>query len=395
MPRANLTPSFVEKAKAQPGAERTVYWDEGLEGFGLMVTPAGHKSFVCQYRVGHQSRRYTIKGVLNLGAARKEAKGVLGAAAKGRDPLAERRKAAGEATNTLKAIGDDYLEREGKRLRSIDQRRDVLERLVYPKFGTRQIDTIRRSEIVSLLDKIEDNNGPVMADHTLATLRRLFNWHAARSDDFLTPIRRGMARTKPQDRKRQRTLTDDELRAVWNTAAAGTGPFDYMLRFILLTATRRNEAAQMRRAELDGSNWLIPAARSKSKADFLLPLSTDAAKVLAEVPALGKVFTFTTDGKRALGGYSKFKRDFDKRCGVTGWTIHDLRRTARSLMSRAGVSPDVAERCLGHVIGGVRGVYDVHSYLDEKRAAFEALAAQIGRILNPPADNVVQLHGAA
>ena len=78
---------------------------------------------------------------------------------------------------------------------------------------------------------------------------------------------------------------------------------------------------------------------------------------------------------------------------MTGWTLHDLRRTARSLMSRAGIPSDHAERCLGHVIGGVRGVYDRHEFHAEKMRAYEALAAQIDRIVNPK-DNVVPLQSA-
>src|ERR1700687_4235376 len=76
------------------------------------------------------------------------------------------------------------------------------------------------------------------------------------------------------------------------------------------------------------------------------------------------------------------------------WTVHDLRRTARSLMTQAGISPDHAERALGHVIGGVRGVYDRHGYREEKRQGFEALAAHIERVLNPQ-PNVVPIRRAA
>jgi integrase len=167
-----------------------------------------------------------------------------------------------------------------------------------------------------------------------------------------------------------------------------------MLQYILLTATRRNEAAQIRREELVGTDWLIPGSRHKSKRDFLLPLSSAATAILDRVPFLGQQrdrgFVFTTDGTHPLSGFSKFKRRFDRACGVTGWTIHDLRRTARSLMSRAGVAPDHAERTLGHVIPGIRGTYDLHEFQDEKRQALEALALQIGRILGPK-DNVVTL----
>jgi integrase len=95
-----------------------------------------------------------------------------------------------------------------------------------------------------------------------------------------------------------------------------------------------------------------------------------------------------------MSGFSKFKHKFDEACGVADWTLHDLRRTARSLMSRAGVAPDHAERCLGHVIGGVRGTYDRHEYAEEKRKAFEALAGQIDRIVNPR-ENVVAIGRAS
>ena len=84
------------------------------------------------------------------------------------------------------------------------------------------------------------------------------------------------------------------------------------------------------------------------------------------------------------------KRSLDEASGVCEWVLHDLRRTARSLMSRAGVNSDHAERCLGHVLSGVRGVYDRHQYLNEMRHAFEALAAQIERIVSP-VPNVVSL----
>ena len=161
----------------------------------------------------------------------------------------------------------------------------------------------------------------------------------------------------------------------------------------------------MARSELsaDGSEWLIPAARYKTKQDHLVPLSNAAQALLRQIPAIGrKGFVFTTRGETPLSGFSKFKSQFDEQVlaelckrdpeaePLTRWTTHDLRRTARSLMSRAGVPPDHAERAIGHVIGGVRGVYDRHAFKDEKRAAFEALAGQIDRVLNPH-DNIVPI----
>jgi len=388
--KAKLTPTFVEKATAEPGAERTVFWDETLPGFGLMVTKAGHRSFVYQYRAGHTSRRMTFPVSLKLDKARKEARKALGGVAAGGDPLQERRKTEALAENTLQSICEEYLRRDGNRLRSKGQIEQTLKRLVYPKLGKRQIDTILRSEIVKLLDKIEDEHGAGMADNTLAHVRKIMNWHATRTDNFRSPIVRGMARTKPGERKRDRILDDDELRAVWRAAKAATGPFGHFVRFILLTATRRNEAADMSDAELTGDDWIIPAARYKTKLDHVVPLSQAARDLLASIQRIAGVPYIFTTGEKPIAGFTKFKEGFDASCGVTGWTLHDLRRTARSLMSRAGVPSDHAERCLGHVIGGVRGTYDRHAYHAEKKQAFEALASQIDRIVNP-SPNVIPM----
>jgi integrase len=259
-------------------------------------------------------------------------------------------------------------------------------RLVYDRLGRVPIASILRSDVVRLLDHIEDERGPVMADRTLAIIRKIMNWHASRSDDFRSPLVRGMARSKNGSRKR--ILEDDELRALWRAAEASTSPFDALVKFLLLTGARRTEASAMRWSEVSGADWALPAARNKTKVDLIRPLSPAALAVIEKLPRIGKAgFVFTTDGRHPVGGFAYGKRILDKASGVTGWRLHDLRRTARSLMSRAGVDKDHGERCLGHVIGGVRGVYDRHEFHEEKRRAYEALAGLIERILNPQ-DNV-------
>ena len=142
--------------------------------------------------------------------------------------------------------------------------------------------------------------------------------------------------------------------------------------------------------ELNSGDWTLPAARNKTKVDLVRPLSKVALAVLPE-RIEGCDLVFTTDGRTPISGFSKFKRSLDVASKVTDWTLHDLRRTARSLMSRGGVPSDHAERALGHVMPGVRGTYDRHEYHDEKRRGFGALASQIERILNPSPANVTQL----
>jgi hypothetical protein len=101
-------------------------------------------------------------------------------------------------------------------------------------------------------------------------------------------------------------------------------------------------------------------------------------------------FVFTLDGKQPVS-FGRAKRNFIDRSGVKDWRMHDLRRTARTLLSRAGVDVDVAERCLGHALAGVRATYDRHSFEREMRAAFEKLAALIERTVNPPANVVTPM----
>jgi integrase len=376
-----LTAAFVREARAEPGKERTVFWDAVLPSFGLAVTERGAKSYVIQYRSGQVSRRYTINSVLGLENARREARAILGMVARGHDPVLERRKAGEAGRNTLRTVCERYLVREGGKLRTTAKRQANLERLVYPALGDRQIDDIKRSDINALLDDIEDQRGAAMADQVLATLRRICNWHAIRDDQFRTPFVRGMARRKPEERERDRILNDDELRAVWKTAEVFPSPWGQFIRFLLLTACRRSEASAMTWGELANGNWTIPAVRYKTGTEVTLPLSSAATKVLAEIPRIeGCEFVFTTDGRAPISGFSTFKLKFDIACGVKDWRLHDLRRSARSLLSRAGVNSDIAERCLGHAIAGVRGVYDRHRYLDEMRAAFEALVIQIDAV---------------
>ena len=134
-----------------------------------------------------------------------------------------------------------------------------------PRIGKLGIYEVRRSHVIKMLDEIEDENGPVMADRTLAYLRKAFNWYATRDDQFNVPVVRGMARVKPKERARTRVLSDDEIRIIWPVLGEA-GTFGALVKMLLLTAQRRDEVAHMSRKEIgqDGI-WTIPAERYKTK----------------------------------------------------------------------------------------------------------------------------------
>ena len=210
----------------------------------------------------------------------------------------------------------------------MDWQRRVLERLVYPDFGDEPIGEIKRRRIIALLDRIEDNSGAPMADMTLAVIRPVFGWHALRDENYANPIVKGMARIERNEHRRDRILDDDELRAVWKTAEERNDAFGAYLRFLLLTMARRDEARELIRAEIKDGQWLLPAARNKTKLDLLRPLSNAARALVESQPEIDDCpYVFTTNGKNAINSLSRDKRDFQDACGVTRWTLHDLRRT--------------------------------------------------------------------
>jgi integrase len=388
-----LTAKSIEHLR--PGTARR----EIPDGNGLyyVIQSSGHRSWCVRYRHNGKSVKLTLSaGPFALADARLESAAAMKARSEGIDPAqahkAEREKAERSKADTLRSVAEEYFAREEKRLRSIGQRRRIFERLIFPVLGGMPIGTIRRTDIIRLIDRVEDKSGPRMADYMAACLQRVFNWFAIREETFQSPIPRGLPkRYNTAEHARERTLSDDELVRVWRTAEDWDGPFGSFVQFLLLTGCRRSEAAGMTRSEVIGTDWVLPALRNKVKRDLVRPLTAEALAILAKQPKFADSdYFFSSNGRHPINGFVRIKKRFDAKCGVTGWTLHDARRTARSLMSRAGVLPHVAEQALGHVVGGVRSVYDKHSFYAEKKVAFEKLAAEINRILHPT-DNVLPM----
>ena len=157
--------------------------------------------------------------------------------------IAIRSRSASPAVNTVNAVLDNYVDRVLANKRSKRTQVSAFDRLVRPRIGMRSLYDLTRADMAKLFDHIDDSSGPVMADRTLAYLRKSFHWQQARDQNFLSPIVTGMTRTSTKERARSRTLTDDELRAIWK-ATEGQGAFQALIRFLLLTAQGARKAQQ-------------------------------------------------------------------------------------------------------------------------------------------------------
>lgn len=376
--RAKISAKTV--SQMQPGEQIA---DTEICGFSARRWDTGSITYSVRYRTATGERKRVnigTHGNVTPDEARKIAKQRAGEVAFGHDPQAKLKTAKAVAGNTVASIWDSYAKRELPKLRSAAAQISAFDRLVRPRIGDRSIYDLKRSDMAKLFDAIEDNNGVAMSDAMLRYLGTCFRRQQIRDEDFNSPIIPGMARTSTKERARKRTLTDDEIRAVWKATEAPT-PYNGFIRFLLLTAARRDEARELPWNEIKGDVWTLPPERNKTKEILVRPLSDDAKAILTSLPRGNDVYVFPGAGGGSMGSPGERKSKLDQDSGTSGWTLHDLRRTARSLMSRAGVLSDIAEICLGHVLPGVRGTYDRHSYADEKRQAFEALAGLVRTIV--------------
>jgi integrase len=366
-----------------------------MRGHYVRVQPSGAKSFVAVTLDPHGKQVWATIGpadVLTIAAAREQARIAISRIKEGKPAF----EAPPVKLDTFEHVAEQWLKRHvrAKGLLSEHEVTRLLRAHVYPAWKDRAFLSIRRSDVAALLDDVEDNHGARQADYVLAIVRGVMSWYATRHDDYVPPIVKGMRRTNPKERARARILDDTEICTVWK-AAETNGTFGALVRLLLLTAQRREKVVSMRRPDIsvDGT-WTIPTeAREKGTAGELV-LPQAAVDIIRAQPHLGKnPYVLAGRGNGHINGYSKAKRALDAKLpkDMPQWQLHDLRRTARSLMSRAGVRPDVAERVMGHAIAGVEGVYDRHSYRDEKADALKRLAALIESIVNPREDVIIAM----
>lgn len=434
-----LTALSVKSAKH--GSERREIPDAGCKGLYLVIQPAGAKSWAFRHRFNGKPKKLTL-GPLYLGGdepeypsidqantlagARKLAGEAALLVAKGIDPAKHKKREKRAARlraehselldrDTIEAVARLFIEKYAKpntretswlqtaRLIGLKPDPEDVSKLVrteaggevLSQWGGRTVHEITRRDVHELLDRIVSRGSPVTANRVLAAIRKMFAWAASRDIVTISPC----AGVSPPtvERSRDRVLTDDELRLVWRGADAIGWPFGPMVQTLILTLQRRDEVADMARAELRPQDrlWTIPKERVKNGQKHEVPLSAAALSLLEQLPKIGRAgLVFTVTGKTPVSGFSRAKDRLDAEIlklqkadaikrgedpkevkPIPHWTLHDLRRTGASGMARLGINLPVIEKVLNHTSGsfrGVVGVYQRHSFADEKRKAMEA-----------------------
>jgi len=363
------------RACTPPAAGRRDYADQICPGLHVRVTSRGTKSFSAMLRVNHRLQRRTIGRYphVSLAQARDATMAMQRGAAEGRDP---RQPAADpESLLTYAELVDRYTElhltpntRSGPDIRASLLHKNMDHLL------TRQAAGITKRELIEVIDAIMATGKAQSAVNVLRRLKMIFNWAADRDLIPTNPCER--IRPPAKTVERDRVLSDREIAAVWQASFQLPSPFGEMYRMLILTGQRRTEVSTLRWSEVDGDLWTIPREKVKKDRPHTVPLSGTAQALLSSLAGRprfsddGFVFS-TTGGASASSNFWKVKLAIDKLSGITGWTIHDIRRTVRSKLAELGIPREVARKILNHEDGKVDRIYNRHEYLAEKREALE------------------------
>lgn len=371
----------------QAGGVSGFLWDTELKGFGLRMNAGGGASYVVQYRMGgreSRTRRYTIGGhgsPWTPFTAREEAARLLRLVDQGIDPVENDKQRRREAVDLAFSKYADHFASScrGKGWTLFVKR--SLERHVKPVLKDKPVPTIKRADVVAVLDRMPPEHR-ANRRNVFAVLRRLFRWAVSRGDIDRSPME-GMETPKAV-KPRERWLSDEELARVWVQAPKTHRCFGPIVRLLIVTGQRREEISGLHWEELNRVEQELKLAgdRTKNGEPTTIPLN---ALAIAELdgfaggetwPKRGRVFP--TASGAAFTAYHKGKTKLDRLVSDDGgepvapWRLHDLRRTLATGFQRLGVRFEVTEAVLNHVGGsrsGVAGIYQRHDWKPEKREA--------------------------
>jgi integrase len=372
-----LTDSTVAALTVPEGKSEILAFDDDFAGFGIRVRKGGSKRYVFQYKINGTNRRVTFKEA-NVKRARAAAQILAAKVTLGTDPALEKETAHDAAGDTFKRCLDRYLARpQGRRReRTLQEIRRHLERNLAPLHRL-HIKKLDRRRVADELARLTVENGAVQSNRTRSSLSAFLGWCLR---EGYVDANVALATNKHEEIPRSRVLDDQELLAVWK-ALPEQGDYRDIIQLLILCGARLREISELRWSEcdLDKATITLPASRTKNHRRHVIPLSEPALAILKGRERGEREFVFGT-GDRGFSGFSKAKRGLDARAKLKApFVVHDLRRSVATGLSALGVTPWVIESVLGHagIKSGIHGVYNLHQFESEKRAALDLWAAHI------------------
>jgi integrase len=394
-----------------PRSGRLEIADMRQAGLVLRITSNGARSFAYRFRHPHSRKtlRATIGGypATTLEAARKRAKEMAAQVADGTNPI-EARNAERQAapTRTCEALAARYLKEHAerhKRPRSAEEDRRNLAVHVLPKWGKRDFRTIRRADVIELVESIVSSGKHAAGNRVHSLISKIFSF--AIDADLLEANPAARLKKRGVENVGRRVLDDNEIRTFWRGIVLPpvSRPVGLALRLALLTAARASEIAGARKSEFenldnpDRAAWLIPGERTKNKRDHLIPLAPLAVKTVKNAIELtgDNEFLFPTrlnrggpiDRHTLTVAVTRFGESLKGPTAKT-WqaeppTPHDLRRSVNTRLAKMGIPKEIRDRALNHVTA-LRDPeskhYNVYEFAKEKREAFGRWTAEIEAI---------------
>jgi integrase/DNA-binding CsgD family transcriptional regulator len=408
--RETLTDASVDRLK--PKRKRYAKSDPDCRGHWIRVEPSGSKSCYAMAYDPNGKQIWARLGPFNaieggLKGAREKARKAIARIKAGLSP-SEAPSAQGQ---TFRQAGELWMKLyvEKKELISKPKKERMLEKVFYPRWENRAFESIRKSDVNALADEVQLKRGDTAADRVILMFNTIARWYAGRTDDYAAPICE--RRIDPKEHERDRILNNEEIRALWAATENGVGSsisptgyytkgynptssaFNAFVRTLLLTTQRDGTVVKMKREDIDADGvWTVPVdSKRRKKTIGKVQLPGMVRREIGNLPIFeGNPYVFAGCGQGHINGLGLGKKRLDERMKdllggeLEPWVLHDLRRTARSLMSRAeaGIPREYAERALGHTIRGVEGTYDRHDYFGEKTETLRKLAVLMEQILH-------------
>lgn len=369
MPVTHLTDIVVSRLK-EPGT----YFDETTPAFGVRVGK-NRKTWIVMRGQQRQRVRIGHYPAISLADARKEAKKLL-LEEPTRNPGIQLAQAYEEYKATL----------ESRKPRTRAEYRRLMEKYFVPTIGKKRMAELIYEDVMPCVKQA----APSEAAHALAVCRAFLRW-------CVKPPRRYMTHSPLEGveikagKKRKRVLTKDELLTVWRAAQEQGYPHGTVVQLLILTGQRRSEIANLRWPWINTVERTItlPDWLTKNKKEHTFPYNGQVAAILENVPRLNStdlLFPSKVADDRPISGWSKYKKELDEwaETPITGYRLHDLRRTFRTVHAEIGTGSEIGERLINHVAAvqtDVESIYDVYKYMPEMRAAIDKYDAHLSQLL--------------